>query len=148
MTTRNRLLTSIPILVALLAFVSSPFAQSGKPPRDLAAIQRKVQRSADLQRQALGALSEPTKAVRLAESAYTQLKAAQDDMIINATTAKSLDPIQELNSRKVNQALSLVQEAWDALGARGVDPDTAVAVARDRLQHALRLTNSLLATGF
>jgi hypothetical protein len=148
MTTRNRLLTTVLALAALLGPASSTVAQSGKPPRDPVNIQRKVQRSADLQRQALGALSEPTKAARLAESAYTQLKAAQDDMIINATTAKSLDPIQELNSRKVNQALTLVQEAWDALGARSGDPDTAVAVARDRLQQALRLTNALLATGF
>ena len=148
MTTRNRLLTTVLALAALLGSASLTVAQSGKPPRDLADIQKKVQRSADLQRQALGALSEPTKAARLAESAYTQLKAAQDDMIINASNAKSVDPIQELNGRKVGQALTLVQGAWDVLGARGVDPDTAVAVARDRLQQALRLTNGLLATGF
>jgi hypothetical protein len=81
-------------------------------------------------------------------SAYTQLKAAQDDMIINATTAKSVDPIQQLNGRKVDQALTLVQQAGDALIPGRGDPDSAVALARDRLQQALRVTNSLLATGF
>jgi hypothetical protein len=148
MTTRNRLLTTVLALAALLASASSTFAQSGKPPRDLANIQRKVQRSADFQRQALEALSEPAKAARLVGSAYTHLKAAQDDMIINSTTARSLDPIQELNGRKLNQALTLVQQAGDALNAGSGDPDSAVAVARDRLQQALRLTNALLATGF
>jgi hypothetical protein len=69
-------------------------------------------------------------------------------MIINSTTARSLDPIQELNGRKLNQALTLVQQAGDALNAGSGDPDSAVAVARDRLQQALRLTNALLATGF
>jgi hypothetical protein len=148
MTTRNRLLTTVLALAALVASVSSTFAQSGKPPRDLANIQRKVQRSAELQRQALEALSEPARAARLVGSAYTHLKAAQDDMIINSTTARSLDPIQELNGRKLNQALTLVQQAGDALNAGSGDPDSAVAVARDRLQQALRLTNALLATGF
>jgi hypothetical protein len=148
MTTRNRLLTTVLALAALLASVSAPFAQSGKPPRDPANIQRKVQRSADFQRQALEALSEPARAARLVGSAYTHLKAAQDDMIMNASNARSLDPVQELNGRKVGQALTLVQQAEDALNARGGDLDSAVAVARDRLQQALRLTNALLATGF
>ncbi len=148
MTTKPRLLATVLALAALLASFSSAVAQSGKPPRDLDAIQRKVQRSAAYQKQALEALSEPAKAAQLVGSAYTHLKAAQDDMVINATTAKSVDPIQQLNGRKVDQALSLVQQAADALVARGSDPDNAVAVARDRLQQALRLTNSLLATGF
>src|SRR2546425_262654 len=148
MTMRNRLITTVLALAAMLASVSSTSAQSGKPPSDLAKIQRNVQRSAELQRQALEALSEPAKAARLVGSAYTQLKAAQDDMVINATTAKSVDPIQELNGRKLSQALTLVQQAGDALNTRSGDPDSAVAVARDRLQQALRLTNALLATGF
>ncbi len=148
MTTKARLLATVLALATLLASLSSAVAQSGKPPRDLAAIQRKVQRSADYQKQALEALSEPAQAARLVGNAYTHRKAAQDDMVINATTARSVDPIQELNGRKVNQALTLVQQAGDALGARNTDPDNAVAVARDRLQQALRLTNSLLATGF
>jgi hypothetical protein len=148
MTTKTRLLATVLALAALLASLSSAVAQSGKPPRDLAAIQRKVQRSADYQKQALEALPEPAKAARLVGNAYSNLKAAQDDMVINATTAKSVDPIQQLNGRKVDQALSFVQQAGDALGTRGSDPDNAVAVARDRLQQALRLTNSLLATGF
>ena len=148
MTTRNRLITTVLALAAMLASVSSTAAQSGKPPRDLAKIQRNVQRSADFQRQALEALSEPTKAARLVGNAYTHLKAAQDDMIINATTAKSVDPIQQLNGRKVDQALTLVQQAGDALIDGRGGPDSGVALARDRLQQALRLTNSLLATGF
>ena len=148
MTTRNRLITTVLALAAMLASASSISAQSGKPPRDLAKIQRNVQRSADFQRQALEALSEPAKAARLVGSAYTQLKAAQDDMIINATTAKSVDPIQQLNGRKVDQALTLVQQAGDALIDGRGGPDSGVALARDRLQQALRVTNSLLATGF
>ena len=135
-------------LVALFTILVSgiPAApQSSKPPRDPVAIQRKVQRSMELQRQALQGLADPPQAKKVVWNAFNQLKSAYDDMVMNASNARTPDPMLALNSRKAEQALGLVQQAGDALQARG---ENAVEVARDRLQQSLRITNSLLATGF
>jgi len=146
----------IPLVTATLAVaavvVPAGFAaaQSARPPRDPANIQRKVQKSAELQRQALQTLSEPAKAAKLVGGAYTELKSAHDDIVMNVSNSRRLDPTLGLSSRKAEQALALVQVAGDTLNghAQWSDPDGAVAGVRDRLQQALRLTNSLLATGF
>jgi hypothetical protein len=132
-------------LAAIVVFVPPVAAQSSKPPRDPAAIQRKVQRSAELQRQALEALGNPAQALRLVRNAWTQLKAAQDDMVMNYTNMKPPDPMLNLGIRKTEQALPLIQVAGDTLQNRD---ESGVEVARDRLQQALRITNSLLATAF
>jgi hypothetical protein len=132
-------------LGTIFASVVPAATQSSKPPRDPAGIQRKVQRSAELQRQALQGLNDAPQAEKVVWNAFNQLKSAYDDMVVNATNARTPDPMLGLNSRKAEQALSLVQQAGDALQARG---DNAVEVARDRLQQSLRLTNTLLATGF
>jgi hypothetical protein len=150
MNTFSHLLVTVLAVAAMLAPASSLLAQSGKPPRDPAAIQRKVQRSADLQRQALEALSEPAKAARHARGAYVELKSALDDMVMNSSNSKYPDPMLDLSSRKAERALALVQVAGDALNAhdRWSDPDAEVAGVRSRLQQSLQITNTLLATGF
>jgi len=145
-----RFLTLTLGIATVMLSVSSAVAQSGKPPRDPAAIQRKVQRSADLQRQALEALSDPDKAAKLARSAYTDLKSAYDDMIMNASNSKFPDPVLDLSSKKTGQALGLVQVAADTLDARArwSNPVGAVAGVRSRLQQSLQLTTTVAATGF
>jgi hypothetical protein len=150
MTVLNRHFVTIAlVLVAVLASVPPALTQSSRPGRDSAAIQRKVQRSASLQRQALEAMSEPAQAVKLVKSAWVQLKSAHDDLVVNSTIAKPPDPIIDLSMRKAYDALMLVQAAEDALNAGDRSgPDSAVALARDRLQQALKITNTLLATGF
>ena len=133
------------LAIALVLNLPCPVPAQSKPPRDPVEIQRKVQRSADLQRQALQALGEPAKAERLITSAYMNLKSAQDDMVVNLTTMKPPDPMLGLNMKKTDQALSLVLGASDAFKGGVENP---ADVARDRLQQSLRITNTLLATGF
>ena len=137
-------------VATVMVSASSAVAQSGKPPRDPAAIQRKVQRSADLQRQALETLSDPAKAARLAGSAYIELKSAHDDMIMNASNSKFPDPVLDFNSKRTGQALGLVQVAADTLNTRDRwnDPNGAIAGVRSRLQQSLQLTNTVAAIGF
>ena len=139
------LVTSIFVSTALLGISTHPAATQSKPPRDPVEIQRKIQRSAELQRQALQALGDPARADRLITSAYASLKSAQDDMVINATTARLPDPLLNLNVKKADQALTLVQGAGDAFKGSAENP---AELARERLQQALRVTNTLLATGF
>ena len=146
----TRFVTVILGIATVMLSASSVVAQSGKPPRDPATIQRKVQRSADLQRQALEALSDPARAAKLVGSAYTELKSAHDDMVMNASNSKFPDPVLDLNSKKTWQALGLVQVAADTLNThdRWSDPDGAIAGVRSRLQQSLQLTNTVAATGF
>ena len=145
MKAHSDVLVALVALSTIIASVTPAAPQPSKPPRDPVAIQRKVQRSMELQRQALQGLSDPPQAEKVVWNAFNQLKSAYDDMVMNASNIKPPDPILALNSRKAEQALGLVQQAGDALQARG---DNAVEVARDRLQQSLRVTNSLLATGF
>jgi hypothetical protein len=139
-------------VTAVLASACPAVAQSTRPPRDPTIIQRKVQRSADLQRQALENLSDPARAGKLARSAYTDLKSAQDDMIMNASNSKYPDPLLDLSTKKAQQALGLVQTAGDILTTRNQwnDPAGAAALAgvRSRLQQAVQITDTILATGF
>jgi hypothetical protein len=139
------LLAVVGLAVMLILNPAFPVAAQSKPPRDPADIQRKVQRSADLQRQALQALGNPAQADRLIGSAYDSLKRAHDDMVINASNMRPPDPLLGINLRKAEQALALVQGARDAFKSSLENP---VDVARERLQQALRATNTLLATGF
>jgi len=140
----NPAVSTLAALLMIFTWVDLATAQS-KPPRDPSTIQRKVQRSLELQRQALQGLSDPSQAEKTVWNAFNQLKSAYDDMVMNASNAKNPDPILGLSTRKAEQALGLVQQAGDALQARG---ENAAEVARDRLQQSVRITNSLLATGF
>jgi len=145
-----RLTTATLAVAAVMVSPGLTAAQSTRPPRDPANIQRKVQKSAELQRQALQTLSDPAKAAKLVGGAYTELKSAHDDIVMNDSNVRPRDPTLGLSGRRAEQALALVQVAWDTLNghAQWSDPDGAVAEVRDRLQQALRLTNRLLATGF
>jgi hypothetical protein len=151
------------LVLGLVAIASSAMGQS-RSPRDPAEIQRKIQRSAELQRQALQALADPPRAERLVNSAYAQMQSAYTDMVINSSNMKMPDPLSGINSRKAQQALTHLQSASDALknslsqpaaatpkGEESADqaPDTSrassyVEGARSSLDQALRLTNSML----
>lgn len=146
----SRFLVLVTAVMTLLAPASALLAQSIAPPRDPAKIQRKVQRSASLQRQALEALSEPAKAARMVANAYAELKSAHDDIVMNASNLKYPDPTLSISGRKVEQAMGLVQLAGDSLNTRErwSDPDAAVAEVRNRLEQSLRITNSVAAAGF
>jgi len=135
-----------PALFALLTILiwATPVNPQSKPPIDPATIQRKVQSSMELQKQALQGLNDLPQAEKTVWNAYKQLSSAFNDMRLVANT-KSPDPVLDLNIRKAYQALGLIQQAGDALQARR---EGAAEVARDRLQQSLRITNLLLATGF
>src|ERR1044072_6503677 len=88
------------LLLAALVATSSALAQAPRPPYEVADIERKVQRSAELQRQALQSLTDPRKAESLVRGAWTELRAALHEMILNASRAKFVDPLFELNNRR------------------------------------------------
>lgn len=107
----------VALLLTLLASASA-VAQAPRPQYDVAELQRKVQRSAELQRQALQSLADPRKAESLVREAWTELRAAQHGMILNASSAKFVDPLFEMNKRRADQALSHLQLAGDALASQ------------------------------
>ena len=144
------------VLLAAMATASPALAQSGRPRYEPAEIQRKVQKSADLQRQALQTLSDPRRAEGLVQSAWTELRAAQHEMIINASGAKFVDPLFEMSNKRAEQALVHLQAAGDALksnrstaGVRTDQEEGAPAQpayldgVRQHVEQALRLTNGL-----
>lgn len=131
-------------------------AQSGRPPHDPAEIQRKIQRSAELQRQALQSLSDPDRAEALVRKAWTELRAAQHEMIMNATGTKYVDPLFDISNKKAQEALLHLQIAGDALksshsitGARlgqeegGPAQPAYLDGVRRHLEQAVRLTSGL-----
>jgi hypothetical protein len=146
----------VALLLTLLASASA-VAQAPHPQYDVAELQRKVQRSAELQRQALQSLADPRKAESLVREAWTELRAAQHGMILNASSAKFVDPLFEMNKRRADQALSHLQLAGDALASqKGVTSPRAqqeegapaassyVDGVRQHLEQAVRLTNGLM----
>ena len=136
---------ALALLVGAFAAVSPALAQSRRPPYDAAEIQRQIQKSIQLQRQALQSLTDPGQAERLVRGAWTELRAALNGMTINASEAKF-----------AQNALSLLQIAADSLksnqSATAVRPDQAGGgqpqasyldgVRRD-LEQAVRLTNGI-----
>ena len=143
------------LLLTLLASASA-VAQARRPQYDVADLQRKVQRSAELQRQALQSLTDPRKAESLVRGAWTELRAAQHEMILNASRAKFVDPLFELNNRRADQALGHLQQATDALERQkgvtnvraeqeegGAAAGSSVDGVRQHLERAVRLTNGL-----
>ena len=78
------------LLLGALALTSSARAQAPALPYDQADIQQKVQKSANLQRQALQSLTDVPRAESLVRGAWTELRAAQHEMILNASRAKFL----------------------------------------------------------
>lgn len=134
--------------VALALCASASTAQS-RPPRSPVDTQSKMQKSVDLQRQALQTLADPERAERLISGAYSELQAAHSDLIINAANMKFPDPLFDLNHRKLQQALALLQKARDAINTRNQStPTSPIDTVRSSLEQALVLTNSVLATVF
>ncbi len=149
MSTLTRLMGMILALAVILAS-AAPAAAQGKQPRDPAMIQRKLQRSADLQRQALQALGDRERAEKLVGTAYNELKSANDDMILNKKNTKFPDPLFGPNIRRCDQALDLVLVAWDALRAKDkwTGDEGQVQGVRAKLEQAVRLTNTVAASTF
>lgn len=162
---RSLIVLVLGVLVPGLVAVASPAVGQSRPPRDPAEIQKKIQKSAELQRQALQTLADPARAERLTTSAYAQLQSAYTDMVINSSNMKMPDPLAGINARKAQQALTHLLSASDAFknsqsspaspapqGQDTTDPpaDTSpksssnLEVARNSLVEALRLTNSVL----
>jgi hypothetical protein len=144
------------VLLATIVAAPPALAQSGRPRYESAEIQRKVQKSAELQRQALQALTDPRRAEGLVQSAWTELRAAQHEMIMNASGAKFVDPLFEMSNKKAEAALFHLQVAGDALksnrsitGARldqeegGQAQPAYLDGVRGHVEQALRLTNGL-----
>jgi len=137
------------------AWASPALAQSGRGQYDAADIQQKVQKSLTLQQQALQSLGDSNQAVTLVRSAWTELRAAQHEMIMNASGAKYVDPLFEMSNRRAEEALGHLQAAGDALatnrsaGVRVNDEDGGQAAnaylagVRRHIEQAVRLTNSL-----
>ena len=149
MSTLTRFMGALLALAVILAS-AAPAATQGKPPRDPSMIQRKLQNSADLQRQAMQSLGDRERAEKLVGSAYNELKSADDDMVINKNNMKIPDPLFGPNIRRCDQALDLVLLAWDALRARDkwTGAEAQVQGVRSKLEQALRLTNTVAASTF
>jgi hypothetical protein len=150
MSALTRLVAMILVPAAVLASASPAVTQPSKPPRDPAMIQRKLQRSAELQRQTLQALGDRERAEKLVASAWNELRSAIDDMTINKNNMKFPDPLFPANIKRVEQAFELVLVAWDALKARDkwTGDEGQVQGVRTKLEQALRLTNIAAATTF
>lgn len=142
------------LLLGALVLASSAHAQSASLPYDQAEIQRKVLKSAELQRQALQSLTDMPRAEGLVKSAWTELRAAQHEMTLNASRAKFVDPLFEMNNRRAEQALGHLQKASDFLatqkGAPAVRAEQEERSAgpsldgvRQHIEQAVRLTNGL-----
>ena len=152
----SRVLPSV--LTLMLLLMAAPASTSAQPRRNSLDIQAQIQKSADLQRQALQALAEPERAERLIGNAYAELQAAMSTMVINASGQKSPDPLLKLNEQRMRQALSHLQQASDMLKANrslatasqrqeGTPPAESGAylgVVRNNVEQALRITSSVL----
>ena len=139
-----------------VAWAAPALAQSGRPQYDPAGIQQKVQKSLTLQQQALQSLGDSNQAVTLVRSAWTELRAAQHEMIMNASEAKYVDPLFEITNRRAQEALGHLQAAGDTLatnrrasGARVNDEDGGQPAnayldgVRRHIEQAVRLPTSL-----
>jgi hypothetical protein len=144
------------ILTAVLAVWSPAAGQSSQPSSTSADIQARIQKSAELQRQALQGLADPARAVRQIDQAYAELRAGLSAMVITASGMKFPDPLLDVNKKNGEQALALLQAARDVLKAPAPSPapdgeTPAPAGSRPRLdavradlERALRLTNSVI----
>ena len=145
------------VWLGAVVWAAPALAQSGRAKYDAAEIQRKVQRSLSLQKQALQSLGDSNQALTLVRSAWTELRAAQHEMIINASEAKYVDPLFEMSNRRAQEALGHLQAADDALatnrrasGVRVNDEDGGQATnayldgVRRHIEQAVRLTTALV----
>jgi hypothetical protein len=129
--------------VAVFMTMSSADAQSTQPPRTPVPVQAQIQKSAELQRQALQNLSDRVRAEGLINNAYAELDAALSTMIIKASNAKFQDPLFEMQKKRAEQALALLQVARDVLHTNRQDQPKDQDKVRNNLEQALRLTSTL-----
>jgi hypothetical protein len=71
---------ALELLLSAFAAGTPAHAQSRRPPYDAGAIHRQIQRSIQLQRQALQSLTELGQAARLVRNAWIELRAALNGM--------------------------------------------------------------------
>ena len=90
-----------PVLTLMLLLMAAPASTIAQPRRTSADIQAQVQKSAELQRQALESLTDPGRAERLISNAYAELQSAMSTMVINASAKKSPDPLLKLNEQQL-----------------------------------------------
>jgi hypothetical protein len=146
-------LTTVAVFIAM----SSAAAQSPQPQRTSVHVQAQIQKSAELQRQALQNVTDPERAEDLINKAYAELQAALSTMIIKASGAKFPDPLFDIQNKRGEQALALLQVARDVLhtnrqgqrpkdqeqdGQPGGSPSYLERV-RSNLEQAWRLTSTL-----
>ena len=129
--------------VAVFMTLSSAAAQTTQPPRTPVPVQAQIQKSAELQRQALQNLTDRQRAEGLINNAYAELDAALSTMIIKASNAKFQDPLFEMQKKRAEQALALLQVARDVLHSNRQDQPKDQDKVRNNLEQALRLTSTL-----
>jgi hypothetical protein len=131
-------------LILALGTGSSSLAQSRY---DVTQVQKQIDRSGRLQQEALANLNDPARAEELVQQAQRELRAAQSAMIINASGMKYADPLLDLNSRKADQALMLLQRVRDALSSNRGSPVRGPYLdqVRSNLETSVRLTRLVLA---
>jgi hypothetical protein len=136
----------------------APAPVVAQPQRTAQDIQAQVQKSAELQRQALQTLTDPERAERLISNAYIELQRAMSAMVINASGQKFPDPLLNLNEQKMKQALIHLQQASDMIkinragasapqrqeGGTPVESGAYLGNVRNRVEEALRITNTVL----
>jgi hypothetical protein len=143
------------VVVVLIAL--SPALAQAPLPQTSTNIQARIQKSAELQRQALQSLTDVGRAERLTNGAYAELQAALSTMIIKASNAKFPDPLFDIQKRRAEQALALLQVARDVLqGTRQESrpqaqeegqpsrPSGNLETVRSNLEQALQLTSTLV----
>jgi len=141
-------IATVLIVVGVLMAGSSAAAQSAQPRRTSSDIQAQIQKSAELQRQALQILADPERAERLIGNAYANLQSAMSAMVINASGQKSPDPLLKLNESRMREALTQLQHASDTLRAavhqrQEGKPPEYFDVVRNHVEQALRLTSGV-----
>jgi hypothetical protein len=85
------------VLTLVLLLMAAPASTIAQPRRTSADIQAQVQKSAELQRQALESLTDLERAERLISNASAELQSALSTMEINASGQKAPDPLLNLN---------------------------------------------------
>jgi hypothetical protein len=147
-----------PVLTLMLLLMAAPASTIAQPPRTLTDIQAQIQKSAELQRQALQILTDPERAERLISNASAELQSAMSAMVINASDKKSSDPLMNLNEQRMRQAPAHLQQASDTLkvnrarattpqrleGTPAAESGSYLAVVRNSVEQALRITSSVL----
>jgi hypothetical protein len=150
----SRVLPPVLTIVVLLLAAPAPAIAQQLTSID---IQAKVQKSAELQRQALQILTDQERAGRLISNASTELQSAMSAIVIKASGQKFTDPLLDINVQRMRQALSHLQQASDMLrvnrplvsapqrqeGTPPAESGAYLGVVRNSVEQALRITSNL-----